>query len=161
MPNPKFEGLAWRLALNAMTTALAVGFGASTALAEGPEISLSPTEVNTSVFPEPVEIEVAGTEFEAYEESDVAVGICTYEGFGMFGIPACGAFAEEVSIESGNLTSLLELTSSVIANDHAGLPGQPPTFQCEGKPAPCRVIVADHPEGSGQQIVAERALPFS
>lgn len=145
----------------AIAMLLTFGVGAATAQSL---TSVTPTTIDVSADL-PVTIEVEGADFGAYDEEDVAVGICTVSGFAPFGIPACGAFASDVAIDgSGDLTASIDLDSTVIDNDHFGLPGHTtrPTFDCfeGGAPNLCEVVVAHHPSGGSQTILDDQLLTF-
>lgn len=139
--------------LIATAVAMAMFMGVSVASAAAAEI--------TSVSPNPVKppttVSVEGSGFGSYEAKNIAVGICTEQVFN--GVPACGAFANDVSINgSGIMTASIGVTSSSFTNLHAALPEQPPSFDCEE--VNCVLLVANHVGGGKQEVLDFEGLVF-
>ncbi len=156
-------GTVAALATFVAAIAMILTFSTGSAMAQS-LTSVTPTTIDVSADL-PVTIDVEGEDFGAYDEEDIAVGICTVSGFPPFSIPACGAFASDVAIDGlGDLTASIYLDSTVIDNDHYGLPGHTtrPTFDCfEGSAANlCEVVVAHHPSGGSQTILDDQLLTF-
>ncbi len=137
----------------ATVVAMAMFMGVSVASASAAEI--------TSVTPNPVKppttVSVVGSGFGSYEAKNIAVGICTEQVFK--GVPACGAFANNVNINgSGTMTASLNVTSSSFANLHSALPEQPSSFDCEE--VNCVLLVSNHVGGGKQEVLDFEALTF-
>ncbi len=146
------------LAALAVVAAMFMGFSVASAAASV-EVTVEPGSVDTTVFPEPVEITITGHGFGEYNAKDIRVGVCQTPPIEF--VPPCGAFASNTTIdESGELHATIELESATIANDHFGVtPGQPKSFTC-GE-SNCDVVVSYHPEGGGQTVLDSVALPFT
>ncbi|MBN8866539.1 MAG: hypothetical protein J0H98_03195 [Solirubrobacterales bacterium] len=144
--------------------AMLMSFSVGSAMAQS-LTSVTPTTIDVS-SDLPVTIDVEGEDFGSYDPEEIAVGICTVSGYPPYGIPACGAFASDVAIDplSGDLTASIDLDSTVIVDDHFGLPGHTtsPTFDCFAGSASnlCEVVVAHHPSGGSQTILDDQLLTF-
>lgn len=143
--------------------AAAVGAGLAALLLVGatggvahaaPALSLSDTTIDISDDIPNGTVSVTGTDFGAYDEAELYVGVCTVRNIGLYQIPACGWFEKgsegEVTVDgSGNLAATLHLTAHPIPNAHGSIPlsGQPSTFNCLTEQTSyqgCRVVVAKH-----------------
>ncbi|WP_436699521.1 hypothetical protein [Nocardioides sp. BYT-33-1] len=170
--NPNLHARRVRRSLTAVGSSLAalllVGATAGAAHA-APALSLSDTTIDISDDIPNGTISVTGTDFGAYDEADLYVGVCTVRNIGLYNIPACGWFERgadgEVTVDgSGNLAATLELTEHPIVNSHAGIPlsGQPATINClteQTSHQGCRVVVVDH-SGFTSSFVANAAVTF-
>jgi hypothetical protein len=135
-----------------VSVAVATSFGTPANAATGVIDSATP---NTNVVSGVTNITVTGTTLTPVSGKDYYLGICETVPY-TFGIPACTWYDVIDTTGAPNFTEVFAPTKTS-PNDHAALPGQPPSLDCSN-PGDCYIAVAEH--GTGSTVIGTESITF-